>query len=148
MSITSSPITQERLGQGGGGVHPPGYGGGGNSGPGDGSSDYERRLHRARLGLILGIVSISMLFVTATAVFLLRHAAVVTDPHSHLYVDQWLEVELPVRLLLWNTLVLLLSSFTMEWARRSVARDMVFSSLRAIPGLAWEPEGKVPWLGI
>jgi len=89
-----------------------------------------------------------MLFVTATAVFLLRHAAVVTDRHSHLYVHQWLEVELPVRLLLLNTLVLLLSSFTMEWARRSLARDMVFSSLRAIPGVAWEPEGKVPWLGI
>jgi len=109
----SPPITQERVGQGGGGVHPPGFGGGGNSGPGDGSSDYERRLHRARLGLILGIVSITMLFVTATAVFLLRHAAVVVDPHSHLYVHQWLQVAIPVRLLLLNTFVLLLSSLTM-----------------------------------
>ena len=141
----SSPVTQERLGHGGGGVHPPGYGGGGSSGPGDGSSDYEHRLHRARLGLILGIVSISMLFVTATAVFLMRHAAVM---NSYLYVRQWLQVELPVRLLLLNTFVLLLSSLTMEWARRSVAREMVFSSLRAIPGVAWDPEGKVPWLGI
>lgn len=148
MSLMSPPITQERLGQGGGGVHPPGFGGGGNSGPGDGSSDYERRLHRARLGLILGIVSITMLFVTATAVFLLRHAAVVGDRHSHLYVHQWLQVEIPVRLLLLNTFVLLLSSLTMEWARRSIAREIVFSSLRAIPGVAWDDEGKVPWLGI
>ena len=146
MSLASPPITQERLGQGGGGVHPPGYGGGGSSGPGDGSSDYERRLHRARLGLLLGIVSISMLFVTATAVFLMRHAAFAINPHS--YARQWLEVQLPVRLLLLNTFILLLSSFTMEWARRSVAREMVFSSLRAIPGVAWDPEGKVPWLGI
>jgi cytochrome c oxidase subunit III len=144
----SAPTTQERLGQGGGGVHPPGYGGGGDSGPGDGFSDYERRLHRARLGLILGIVSITMLFITATAVFLLRHAAVVVDPHSGFYVHQWLQVELPVRLLLLNTCVLLLSSFTMELARRSVGREMVFSSLRAIPGVAWEPERRIPWLGM
>lgn len=150
MAVTSFPITRERpkSGQGGGGVHPPGYGGGGDQGPGDGFWDYERRLHRARLGLMLGIVSISMLFLTATAVFLLRHAAVVVDPHSRFYLRQWLEVQLPVSLLLLNTCVLLLSSLTMEWARRSVAREMVFSSLRTIPGVAWDPERRFPWLGI
>jgi cytochrome c oxidase subunit 3 len=98
--------------------------------------------------VLLGIVSISMLFVTVTAVFLLRHAAVVVDPHSHFYVNQWLQVQLPVQLLLLNTCVLLLSSLTMELARRSVAREMVFSSLRTIPGVAWDPERRFPWLGI
>lgn len=150
MAVISSSTTHEkpRSGFGGGGVHPPGYGGGGGPGPGDGFSDYERRLHRARLGLLLGVVSITMLFVTATAVFLLRHAAVVVDPHTGTYVHKWLQVQLPTQLLLLNTCVLLLSSVTVELARRSVEREMILSPLRTIAGIAWEAERGIPWVGI
>ena len=150
MPVISPPATREKphSGFGGGGVHPPGYGGGGGQGPGDGSSDYERRLHRARLGLLLGVIWISMLFVTTTAIFLLRHAAVVVDPRSGTYVHKWLQVQLPVELLLLNTCVLLLSSLTVELARRSVARELMLSPLKSIAGIAWDTERGIPWVGI
>lgn len=146
----SSTVTVEKpkSGRGSGGVHPPGYGGGGDHGPGDGSSDYGHRLHRARLALILGIVSISILFVTVTAIFFLRHAAMVLDPRTGSYVREWLPGELPLRLLLLNTFILLLSSATMELARRTVGREMVLAQLRAIPGIVLDRERGTPWLAI
>jgi cytochrome c oxidase subunit 3 len=148
-ALSSSPAMEKpQSGHSGGGVHPPASGGGGDHGPGDGSSDYGRRLHRAKLGLILGIASISVLFVTFTAVFFLRHAAMVADPRTGAYVPEWLPAELPIRLLLLNTLVLLASSGTMEMARRSLAREMVLAPVRAIPGIAWDQESGLPWLPI
>jgi cytochrome c oxidase subunit 3 len=140
-----SIVEKPRSGQGRGGVHPPQYGGDGDRGPGDGP-DYERRLHRARLGLILAIVSITMLFTTVTAIFLLRHHFFVVDPPFD--ARPWVSIVLPVRLLLWNTLILLVSSFTMEMARRGLAREMVLAPVRAIAGIAGEREIRFPWLGI
>jgi cytochrome c oxidase subunit 3 len=137
-----------KLGQGWGGVHPPELGGGGDNGPDDGYPDYGRRLHRARLALILGIVSISMLFVTITAVFFLRQATVVLDHQTGRYVHEWAQIQLPLRLLLWNTVVLLLSSLTMELARRSVAREMVLEPVAGIAGITLDREFRIPWLAI
>ena len=151
MSTFLPPVTIEKpkSGQGGGGVHPPAYGGGGDNGPGDNSPDYERRLYRARLALICGLVSISILFVTVTAVFFaLRHGAPVFDVRANRYVREWVEVNLPVRLLMLNTLVLLLSSFSIEMARRRVAREMVLAPIRSLPGIALERERGIPWLGL
>jgi len=151
MTAQSPPVVIERpqLGQGWGGVHPPELGGGGgDNGPDDGYPDYGRRLHRARLALILAIVSITMLFVTITAIFFLRQAAVVIDHQTGRYVREWLPIELPVRLLLWNTLVLLASSLTMELARRSVARDMVLAPVEGIAGISLNRGLRVPWLAI
>ena len=127
---------------------PPEIGGDGDRGPGDGFPDYDRRLQRARLGLILAVVSITMLFVTMTAVFFLRQSAVVLDPQTHTYISKWLPVRLPVRLLLFNTAVLLLSSITMELARRAVAREMVLAPVRAIVGITTEWQYRAPWLAI
>jgi cytochrome c oxidase subunit 3 len=151
MPLVSPPIAIERpkSGHGGGGVHPPAYGGGGDNGPGDGSPDYSRRLYRARLALVLGLVSISMLFVTVTAVFVfLRHGAFVLDSRTGAYLRQWVQVTLPVRLLMVNTFILLLSSFTIEMSRRRVAREMVLAPVRSIPGIALDGESGVPWLVI
>jgi len=124
------PIEKSQPRNGGGGVHPPAHGGGGDNGPGDGSFDYGRRLRRARLGLLLALSSISILFVTMTVVFML------------------LPFELPVRLLLLNTFVLLASSITIEFARRSLAREMVLEPVRSIPGITLDRERGIPWLGI
>ena len=123
MPVLSPPISVERPkpGQGGGGVHPPAHGGGGDNSPGDGSFDYGRRLYRARLGLILALASITVLFVTITVVFvLLRHGSISLDPRTGVYVRHWVPIALPVRLLLLNTIVLVASTFTIEMARRSV----------------------------
>jgi cytochrome c oxidase subunit III len=150
MPVFSPPtIEKPKSGHGGGGVHPPAHGGGGDNGPGDGSYDYGRRLYRARLGLLLALVSICMLFVTITVVFFLfRNGTVTFDSQSGNYIRRWVPVALPVRLLLLNTIVLLVSSFTVEMARRSVAREMILAPVRSIAGIAFERELGVPWLGI
>jgi cytochrome c oxidase subunit 3 len=130
----------------GGGVHPPAFGGGDDNQPGDSFPDYGRRLYRARLALILGLVSISVLFITLTTVlFVLRHSAVVLNSHD-IYVREWVHVMLPIRLLLVNTCVLLVSSFTIEMARRAVTREMVLAPVLAIPGIAFDRGRGTPWL--
>src|ERR1700690_3728879 len=120
MAVISPPIGIERerpgAGQGGGGALPPAFGGGGDNGPAGGSDDYVRRLNRARLALLLALGSISILFVAFTVIFALRHDSAVWDRHAGRYVRNWVQVTLPVRLLLINTLVLLLSSLSIEMA--------------------------------
>jgi cytochrome c oxidase subunit 3 len=147
MPVLSPPIVIEKdkhkaqTGHGGGSVPPPAYTGGGDNGSGDGSNDYSRRLNRARLTLLLALISISVLFVTFTAVFVLRHDSSVLDRRTGLYIHNWVRVTLPVRLLLVNTLVLLLSSVTIEMARRSVKREMALAPLRGMPGIALDDDG-------
>jgi len=150
MSVFSPPVAIEKPKSGqGGGVHPPGFGGGDDNGPGDSSPDYGRRLYRARLALVLALFSISMIFVILTVVFVfLHHGAFVFDSRSVAYIREWVQVSLPIRLLLLNTLVLLISSFTIEMSRRSIAREMALAPVRAIPGIRWDEGFGVPWLGI
>ncbi len=156
MAVISPPIgiERERPGTGqGGGVLPPALGGGGGDyGPGDGSDDYVRRLNRARLTLLLALTSISILFVTFTVIFALRHDSAVLDRHTGTYVRNWVRVTLPVRLLLVNTLVLLLSSLSIEMVRRAVKREMALAPLRGIPGIALDDDGAGSsgtwWIGI
>lgn len=143
------PIEKSTPRRGGGGVHPPEYGGGGDNGPGDGSFDYSRRLHRARLALLLALGSICVLFVTLTVIFvLMRHGAGILDAHSGNFIHEWVPIELPVPLLILNTLVLLASSVTIEMARRSLAHEMALAPLRSIPGIALDREFGIPWLSI
>lgn len=151
MPVIAPPLRIEKSKprHGGGGVHPPAHGGGGDNGPGDGSFGYRRRLHRARLALLLGLISIGTLFVTITIVFIMtRHGAVMLDARSGNYIRQWVPVTLPVRLLVLNTIILLVSSVTIEMARRSIAREMVLAPVRSIPGIALERQRGTPWLGI
>ena len=143
------PIEKSKRRDGGGGVHPPARGGGGDNGPGDGSFNYGRRLHRARLALLLALSSVSVLFVTLTVIFMLmRHGAGMLDAHSGNYIHEWVPIDLPVGLLTLNTLVLLTSSVTIEMARRSVAREMVLVPVRSIPGIALDREFRIPWVSI
>jgi cytochrome c oxidase subunit 3 len=58
------------------------------------------------------------------------------------------QVTLPVRLLLVNTVVLLVSSLSIEMARRSVRQEMALAPLRGIPGIALESGGGTPWIAI
>jgi cytochrome c oxidase subunit III len=147
MPVLSPPIVVEKdkaqTGRGGGGVPPPSYTGGGGNGPGDGSNDYSRRLDRARLTLLLALISISVLFVAFTVVFAARHGSAVLDRRTGLYVRNWVRVTLPIRLLLVNTLVLLLSSVSIEMARRSARREMALAPLRGMPGIALDDDGSV-----
>jgi cytochrome c oxidase subunit 3 len=51
-------------------------------------------------------------------------------------------------LLLINTLVLLLSTVTMELARRRVAREAALTQIAAIPEVALKQETGIQWLGL
>lgn len=149
MAAASPPsIDKLKSGRGHGGPHPPAYGGGGGREPGDGAPDYDHRLHRARLGLLLGVVSISGLFVTIPTILFLRESNLAFDPQTHSYFHPWTPVVLPLRLLLWNTLVLLVSSLTVELARRASAREILMAPVQEIAGIAPERGLRIPWLAL
>ena len=150
MPVVSAPVSTRRLrpGQGSGGVHPPEFGGGGDRGPGDGAPDYDHRLYRAKLALMLVIGSICVLFITVTVALMLWQSSVTLDGHNRGIAHAWTPVTLPTRLLLWNTLILFLSSIAVEMARRSIAREMLLAPVQAIAGIAADRGLRFPWLAM
>jgi cytochrome c oxidase subunit 3 len=119
-----------------------GFGGGGNV-----LTDYAGRLRRARLGLAVALAPISMLFVSFTSAYIVRQGLPTLDEKTGQYVRDWISVNLPVRLLLLNTFILVISTLTMELARRQMARRTVLSSVQGIPGVSID-EKRFPWLPI
>jgi cytochrome c oxidase subunit III len=59
---------------------------------------------------------------------------------------RWHSIPLPIHLLLFNTLLLLLSSVTMELSRRDYARRMALAPVLAMPGISSGRETRIPWL--
>jgi cytochrome c oxidase subunit 3 len=124
---------------------PGGWGGGGGRG-GDDSPNYSERLRRYRLGLVLALCSVAMLFVSFTTAYVVRKAGAVWDPARNDYVTNWVPLNLPVQILLINTLVLLLSSGSLELARRRAAEDVVLAPIARIPGIRVGYNRALPWL--
>ncbi len=80
------------------------------------------RLDRYRLGLFFGLSAVFMFFVAIVSVFFVAQGSGHIDANAH-YINEWLPTALPP--ILWlNTAVLLLSSLTMEIARRHMFREM------------------------
>jgi cytochrome c oxidase subunit 3 len=133
-----------------GGGTPPSFGGGGDgdSGGSNGSFDYGERLRRARLGLVLGLTAVIMLFVGFTSALLVRKGLPSFDAQTNTYSRDWVTINLPSALLLVNTVVLLLSSITMELARRAITRQAALAPVKSIPGVSLGDERGFPWLGI
>jgi cytochrome c oxidase subunit III len=148
MGSPGSTLTVQRpaSGHGHNGAGPPLRGGGDDHGGGD-SPDFGRRMRQARFALIVLLTPILILFVGATVAYLFRHGTAVLDPRTGQYVRYWIEVRLPVGLLLCNTAILLLGSFTMEMARRRLAQEAALEPLKHIPGLVPPSELRFPWLG-
>lgn len=143
----STPVSQ--LGRGGDRPKPPSSGGDGDgefSGPA--LPDYGARLRRARLGLICGIATVSMVFVSLTSAYVVRQGLPTFDGATNSYVRDWGSVQLPWMLLAINTALLLLSSLTMEAARRGIARRAALAPLQSIPGVSLGEEKSFPWLGV
>src|SRR6266852_3429284 len=92
-----------------------------------GLRDYPTRLRRARLGLLILLIPIFMLFVSFTSAYIVRQGLPTLDPQTNLLVKDWVPVKLPT-LLLVNTFVLLLSSLGMELARRPFRGEAVQAS--------------------
>jgi cytochrome c oxidase subunit 3 len=140
------PEPATRTGGGGPGDRIPvgGFGGDGRSDQDPNLPNYGSRLRRCRLGLALGMISILILFVTLTSTYLVRRAGG-TDPGQNL--NDWRPLSLPP--LLWvNTFLLLLSSLTLEKARRNLLQRAVLAPLAGIPGIKQEPQRSLPWLTI
>src|SRR5258708_36528211 len=84
-----------------------------------GPPDYATRLRRARLGLLVALTPILMLFVSFTSAYVAPQGLPTLDPRTNTMVHDWIPVALP-KLLLINTGVLILSSVFMELARRQI----------------------------
>jgi cytochrome c oxidase subunit III len=143
-------IREPKSSQGGGGRGPTanwpgGWGGGGGRG-GDDEPSYGERLRRYRLGMMLGLSSIVMLFISFTTAYVVRKAGAVWDPASNDYVSNWVPLALPIRILLANTFILILSSFTLEVARRRAAEDVALAPIADIPGIRVDENHALPWL--
>lgn len=110
--------------------------------------DYGERLHRARLGLAVAMTPILMLFISFTAAYLVRRGFLTFDLSNNADARTWLPVRLPWTVLLANTTVLILSSVTMELARRDVTRQAALAPVKSIPGISLGEEPNVPWLGL
>ena len=127
---------------------PPSFGGGGDGNRGgNGPSDYSDRLRRARLGLVVGLTAVVMLFVGFTSALLVRRGLPTFDQQTNTYSRDWIPIQLPWTLLLINTGVLLASTITMELARRDIARQMALAPVQSIPGVSLGDERHFPWLG-
>jgi cytochrome c oxidase subunit 3 len=151
-----SPVTEHvdrekkpKLGGGGPGKipHRRGYGGGddGDSGRHDDFLSSKDRLRRFRIGMLAGIVSVAMLFAGLTVVYLWRQGGGKWDPQMHVSVADWHRLTLPYGLLWVNTVVLVLSSVTLELARRGLLKKAEFASLGI---LAPKLQTDLPWLGL
>src|SRR6267142_183974 len=136
---------EPRLGGGGPGKIPywrGGGDGGGDEGPDDFLSSQER-LRRYRVLLIALLISVFTLFAAIAIVYLLRGRAAGWDSIAHRPKAHARPVVLPYIRMLINTLVLGLSSLTLELARRGMVRKMEFTSMGIVP-VRWQTE--VGWL--
>ena len=148
MSTLSPTITigKPHAGRGGDDVRPP-SGGGGDDGRGN-AGDYSRRLRRARLGIVVAITPIVMLFVSFTSAYIVRQGLPTYDEATTSYVRDWLAVSLPSGLLMINTVLLVLSSITIELARRQLNRQAALAPIQTIPGVSLGNERTFPWLNV
>ena len=152
-SYSSTLKVREKLAApkvGGGGrppvIHFPGYGGEGGGGRDDSYPDFGERLRRYRLGLMIGLAAVVMLFVSFTSAYVVRQGLASYDAASQTYVTDWRPLSLPMGLLLLNTCLLLASSFTIEMARRAAFAEAAVLPVTEMPGIAKEQKRGVPWL--
>jgi cytochrome c oxidase subunit 3 len=142
----STPMNQ--LGRGGSVPAPPKGGGDDGGFPDSGAPNYGARLRRARLGMICAIVTVSMVFISLTSAYVVRRGLPTFDDSTRTYLRDWGAVQLPWLLLFINTAILLISSLTMEGARRDIARRTALAPVRSIPGVSLGDERSFPWLSV
>jgi cytochrome c oxidase subunit III len=151
MPIIGDRVEIERkpkLGGGGPGKigHRRGFGGGDDdhNRPGDFQS-REQRMRRYRIGMTLCIISVTAVFILLTAVYVFRQGKGRYDEDTHKYIQDWIPLALPYMQLWANSILLLISSATLELARRAMARKEEFAAMGIVP-----PRMKrdMPWLGL
>jgi cytochrome c oxidase subunit III len=113
----------------------------------DGLQQLEMRLRRARLGLAVGVLGIVMVFVSFTSAYIVRQGLPTLDARTNTLVHDWFPLPLPA-LLFFNTGLLLISSVTMELARRQVTRFTTTTRAASIPNVFAGREGTILWLAL
>lgn len=98
--------------------------------------------------MICALATVCMIFVSLTSAYVVRKGLPTFEGTSNSYVHDWGEVDLPWRLLGINTALLLISSITMELARRNAARQAALAPVKSIPGISLGREKGIPWLGV
>ena len=139
MALSKAP------GRGSEGTPPTEHGGGGGD-PSGGSPNYPDRLRRARMGLAVALAPVIMLFVSFSAAFVARRLFS-SDSATPSQFQKWISTPVPWNLLLLNTLVLLVSSVTIEMARRHLTKQVALAPVKTIPGVSLGHERNIPWLG-
>lgn len=151
MPTISDRIEIERkpkLGGGGPGKipHRRGYGGGDDDPNKHGDfHSREQRMRRYRIAMTLCIISVTAIFILLTVVYIFRLGKGRYDQDAHQWVRDWIPLTLPYIQLWVNSIFLLISSATLELARRAMARKEEFTAMGIIP-----PRMKrdMPWLGL
>jgi cytochrome c oxidase subunit 3 len=130
VTITRTPVEVEKRDTGIGGKPPVDRRPTGGGGDGD---NWENRppgrrgprelLIRYRMVVLFALAGDLMFFIALVSVFFARQTAGHLDARSHAFIGDWHPILVPP--ILWlNTAVLLLSSFTMEMARRQLFREI------------------------
>jgi len=88
-----------------------------------------------------------MIFISFTSAYVVRQGLPTLDSRTNLLLHDWFPVPLP-RLLFINTGVLLISTFTMELARRQAARKATLAQLTVVPGVSVDADEEVSWLAL
>jgi len=143
---TTATVDDPRISLGDDGILLPARGGG-DDGSGPGLPDYATRLRRARLGLLVALTPVLMLFVSFSSAYVVRQGLPTLDPRTNALVRDWIPVALP-KLLLINTGVLILSSVFMELARRQIKRQAALASAKAAAGVSLVGQTRIPWLAM
>jgi cytochrome c oxidase subunit 3 len=151
-TFTRTPTETERKEPGFGGKPPvarrPTGGGGGG---GDDDSNRDRRgprelLHRVRFFVFSALSGDMLFFAVLVLFFFARQSGLSMDPRTHHFSGDWCSISLPPILFL-NTAVLLLSTLTMETARRGIFHEI--DVLEEWLGLGRPALHRtLPWLGV
>jgi cytochrome c oxidase subunit 3 len=149
-----TPISTRPSGHNGASL-PPRTGGGDDGRGRDGGDfmpnsipNYGERLRRARMGLAVAMTPIVMLFISFTAVYLIRRGFLSLDLSNTDYLQTWIPIRLPWTLLLANTAVLIASSITIDLARRDITREAALAPVQSMPGISLGDERRFPWLAL
>jgi cytochrome c oxidase subunit 3 len=119
----------------------------GSDRPSGDALDFAARLRRARLGLIVALTGVVMIFVSYSSAYVIRKGLPTLDPRTGTLVHDWLPLHLPSFLLI-NTLVLLISTITMELARRQSARETAAVVGLSLPSNRHSRAEAMPWLAL
>jgi cytochrome c oxidase subunit III len=150
MSIISDRVEIERkpkLGGGGPGKIPyrRGFGGGDDDRkPPDNFQSRSQRMRRYRIIMGLCLFSVTIIFVVLVLLYVLRMGQGRFDLDAHRWVQDWIVLKLPYRQLWLNSLLLVLSSVTLECARRALERKSEFATMGIVPPRTMRD---MPWLG-